>query len=71
MARKTNKGREYALEVLDYERKYYACGRSNDTPNNGYHPIVPKLLLSIYLRLGVLLGVLSILLGVVLVCVLQ
>lgn len=43
---------DYIHEVLDYERQ---CN-SNRGRYNCYPPIVPKLLLAIYLRLGVLLA---------------
>lgn len=55
---------DYIHEVLDYERQ---CN-SNRGRYNCYPPIVPKLLLAIYLRLGVLLALTGCLVGIVFVC---
>ena len=56
----------YVREVLNYEREYNANNRRDEC----YPPIVPKLLLAIYLRLGFILGTLGFLAGVILVQIL-
>ena len=55
----------YVREVFDYECKYNA----KSSRDNSYPPIVPKLFLAIYLRLGVLLALTGCLVGIVFVCV--
>lgn len=61
--RKSRKESQYIREVLDYESQYGA----KNSGNNGCPPIMAKLLLSIFIRLGDLLVVLSLLLGTVII----
>ena len=61
------KERQYIEEVLDYETRYEA----NNGRVDGYHPIVLKLLLSIFIRLGDLLIVLSSLIGIALLLLIK
>ena len=57
---------DYVREVLDHECEYNA----NSSRDNSYPPIVPKLFLAIYFRLGVLLALTGFLVGIVFVYVL-
>lgn len=56
------KERNYINEVLDYETKY----KANNGGKNGHEPIMLKLLLSIFIRLGDLLVVFAFLFGALL-----
>ena len=53
--------RRYIKEVLDYEDRYNETG-------SGCPPIVPKLLLSIFIRAGDILIILSAIAGLLLAC---
>ena len=65
MALWTKKESKYIEEVLGYETRY----QSEHGGKNGYPPSLLKLLLSIYIRLGDLLVVLSFCLGLLLVVI--